>query len=237
MAKKELLQLQRKQHRVKLTPYDYRQQVCARKNLHELVQLGGHAKAQRQLARSIVASATVKQVHVDNATNNRKRQLCGSIESQVKSRKIFAHILSRKEVSIALSTPSFESVGMDVTNQNLEKIGKYMVPQDMLVTCDQNNIIHNSWNAIFQTFSKSAKSACKGIWIFCLSEPYHVSLFRQELNSKFRDFVGDYYSINNELEIPPNSKSKKKESTRLKLNDNNSLFVDIEGVQKTMVNL
>jgi len=57
------------------------------------------------------------------------------------------------------------------------------------------------------------------------------------MNAKLQDFVGDYYSINNNLEIMPGPRSKKKEPSRLKLNENNSLFVDIEVVQRMMVHL
>ena len=55
------------------------------------------------------------------------------------------------------------------------------------------------------------------------------------MNSKLIDFVGEYYSINNSLEILQDSKSKKKEPIHVKLTENNSLFVDIEQVQRTMV--
>jgi len=70
-----------------------------------------------------------------------------------------------------------------------------------------------------------------------MPKPYHVSLLRRELNSKFKDFVGEYYSINNQVVISPFAKSKKKESVKLKLDEFNSLFVDVEQVQRTMVNL
>lgn len=51
--------LQKKIERMKLTPYGYRSQIRARKDLHALLQTGGHAKAQRRLVRWIPARATV----------------------------------------------------------------------------------------------------------------------------------------------------------------------------------
>ena len=57
------------------------------------------------------------------------------------------------------------------------------------------------------------------------------------MNAKLQDFVGDYYSISNILEIQPSTKSKKKEIVRVELTTKNSFFVDVKMVQRTMVAL
>jgi len=71
-----------------------------------------------------------------------------------------------------------------------------------------------------------------------------VSLLRTELNSKLKDLIGEYYYIDSTLELVAqvpvtNAKGKKKKSeiTRVVLTSKNSLFVDIEVVQRTMVKL
>ena len=71
-----------------------------------------------------------------------------------------------------------------------------------------------------------------------------VSLLRTELNSRLKDLVGDYYHIDNMLELVApasvtNGKGKKKnpDISRVVLTTKNSLFVDIEVVQRTMVKL
>lgn len=73
---------------------------------------------------------------------------------------------------------------------------------------------------------------------------YQVTLLRTELNSKLKDLVGDYYYIDSTLELlaqvsVTNAKGRKKKSeiTRVVLTKKNSLFVDIEVVQRTMVKL
>ena len=71
-----------------------------------------------------------------------------------------------------------------------------------------------------------------------------VSLLRRELNSRLKDLVGDYYHIDSMLELVAsasvtNGKGKKKnpDISRVVLTTKNSLFVDIEVVQRTMVKL
>ena len=71
-----------------------------------------------------------------------------------------------------------------------------------------------------------------------------VSLLRRELNSRLKDLVGDYYYIDSTLELVAptsvtNGKGKKKnpDISRVVLTTKNSLFVDIEVVQRTMVKL
>ncbi len=73
---------------------------------------------------------------------------------------------------------------------------------------------------------------------------YQVSLLQTELHSKLKDLVGDYYHINSTLEIQSKAsmtstkgKKRKAEITRVILTAKNSLFVDIEHVQRTMVKL
>ena len=61
-----------------------------------------------------------------------------------------------------------------------------------------------------------------------------------DLNMKLKDFVGDYYHINNTHEVAPamtSSKTKNEKDKMIVLNDKNTFFADIEVVQRTMVAL
>jgi hypothetical protein len=49
--------------------------------------------------------------------------------------------------------------------------------------------------------------------------------------------MGDYSSIYNTLKILSCPKTKNKKAKRIELNENNSLFMDIEAVQKSKVTL
>jgi hypothetical protein len=71
-----------------------------------------------------------------------------------------------------------------------------------------------------------------------------VSLLRRELNGNLRDLVGDYRHVSSVLEVRARtSKSKDKSKgkglkmEKIVLNDKNTMFVDIEAVQRTMVKL
>ena len=64
-----------------------------------------------------------------------------------------------------------------------------------------------------------------------------MSVLRRMFNLKLGEYVGNYHSINNSLEVPATVKSKSKDPIHIKLNDNNSFFADVEQVQRTMVEL
>ena len=61
-----------------------------------------------------------------------------------------------------------------------------------------------------------------------------------DLNMKLKDFVGDYYNINNTHDVAPtrtSSKPKNLKDIMIILDDKNIFFADIEVVQRTMVAL
>ena len=81
--------VERKWHKVQNTPYGYRKQSRVCRDLHNLSQSGGHAKAQRRLARSIVAPTIVIAVQEGNVVNQTKQRLCGSLQTQLELGKVF----------------------------------------------------------------------------------------------------------------------------------------------------
>jgi hypothetical protein len=237
-TKNILNKLQKKYGRMKLTPYAYRTQIRARKDLQNISQSGGHTKAQHRLARLIIAPATVKRIQEENAANHTRKRLHGSKESQKESGLLMGNIWSKIELLSMLKSPTMQSVGIDITDQYLDKIRQEVGAHEILACCDRNGVIQNGFNAIYKSFQNGVKAAGKGIHIGCLSKPYHLSLLHTELNSKFVEFIGEYYSINDCISIPhQHSKSKEKSPMLLKLDETNNLFVDIEIVQRTMVQL
>lgn len=63
-------------------------------------------------------------------------------------------------------------------------------------------------------------------------------LLRTKLNDNLRDYIGDYFHLENSFPIPlgPNEDALKQTSpTHLNLDKSNNLFVDLEVVQRSMV--
>lgn len=112
-----------------------------------------------------------------------------------------------------LNSSALKSVGIDVANQYLDKIGARVGAHEILAMCDISGITQQGYASIYKQFRGGAKAASKGIRIGCLPKPYHVSLLQKQMNSKLIDFVGEYYSINNSLEILQDPKSKKRKQS------------------------
>jgi hypothetical protein len=72
---------------------------------------------------------------------------------------------------------------------------------------------------------------------------FQVTLRRRELNSNLRDFVGQYYHINNSLEVEARKsrlekgRAKGLQYEKIILTDKNTFFIDVEAVQRTIVQL
>jgi len=102
---------------------------------------------------------------------------------------------------------------------------------------DKNGITQSAYSVVYKKFKGAAKLADKGLQIGCLPNPNSVTKVRQMLNLKLRDYIGDYKFINDTLQVPTSKGSKMKDPVTVKLNDFNSLFADVEQVQRTMVQL
>lgn len=217
------------------TPYGYHSVVRDRKDLSRLAPKGGHAKRMMRLARSIIVLATVNRIQTFNNTSGSKRRLCGTKDIQAETGKVLASMLSQTEVNAICEEPKLEGVGVKIANKYLDKIGELIQPIDILETCDRNMISHSGYDAIYKRFKGGAKLAGLGMRIGCLPNPWQVSCARKMLNLKLLEYVGEHYSINESLMVPPSAKSTKKEPVKVTLNEMNSLFCDVEQVQRTMV--
>ena len=188
-----------------------------------------------RLARSIIVPATVDKIQASNNASGSRKHLCGTKDIQVQTGKVLASMLSQTEVNAICEEPKLEGVGVKLANKYLNKIGEIIQPTDILQTCDRNMISHSGYDAFYKQFKGAAKLVGRGIRIGCLPNPWHVSCARRMLNLKLSQYVGEYYSINETLMVPPSVKSAKKEPVKVTLNEMNSLFCDIEQVQRTMV--
>jgi hypothetical protein len=230
-----LKRLSNKLEGMRKTPWGYRSQTRKRRDLGELSQSGGHAKAQRRILRSIVGAQTTSSIQEHNATEGRTSRLHGDTHAQMQTGRVFGSFMSRVEVETMLQSPRLNMVGSRIAKHYLEKIGQHVGPEQIVETCDRSGITQSGYGAIYKTFKKAVACAGAGSRVSCLPAPYKVSKLREELNKNLKDLIGDYYSISNLFEIPPSAKSKAPQ--KIVLSPRNSFFVDIEVVQQTMIRL
>ena len=217
------------------TPYGYRSVVRDRKDLSKLAPKGGHAKRMMRLARSIIVPATKNKIQASNNTSGSRRRLCGTKDIEVQTGKVLASMLSQTEVNAICKEPKLKGVGVKITNKYLEKIGEIIQSADILETCDRNMISHSGYDAIYKQLKGAAKLVGRRIIIGCLPNPWQVSCARRMLNLKLSKHVEEYYSINETFMVPPSAKFAKKDLVKVTLNEMNSLFCDVEQVQRTMM--
>lgn len=165
-----------------------------------------------------------------NAEEGRSGRLYGDTNSQVENGRVLASILSRKEMEAILETPKMTVVGKRMVNFYLDKIGESIGLAQILETCDRNAITAEGYNAVYKIFKGAVKSAGKGLRISCLPNPHQVNLLRRQMNTKLEDLIGSFYSINDALVLPANTRSKNKDLVKVTLNHMNSFFVDVEMV-------
>lgn len=224
--------------RLQKTPLGYRSQVRKRRDLSTLSQTGGHAKALKRLTRTLVGPETVRIIQERNIVEGRSGRLHGDEASQVQSGRVFASILSQKEVETILNEPKLSKQGVRLANQYMQKIGEKMRPEHILETCDRNAITHNGYSALYKRFNGAVKTAGQGLRVSALPNPHQLSLLRREMNDNLEDLIGQHSHIDNTLVISLAKGSKKlKTTSKIELNSKNTFFTDIEKVQQTMVKL
>jgi len=84
-----------------------------------------------------------------------------------------ASLLLKIEVNTMMSSLQFSSVAIKTTNQYLEKIGEFVRPDTIFETCDQAEITHRGYEAMFKKFKTSATSSAKRIRVSCLPKPLY----------------------------------------------------------------
>jgi hypothetical protein len=124
-----------------------------------------------------------------------------------------------------------------MANFYLDKIGENVGANEICETMDRNGITKPGYAAVYKQFKGATRVAGRGLRVGCLPNPHQISLARSMFNLKLSEYVGKYYSIVSTLEVTPPPKSKSKDLVKVSLNEFNSIFVDVEQVQRTMVEL
>jgi hypothetical protein len=217
------------------TPHGYRSIVKPRRDLASLAPRGGQAKRIIRLARSIINPATTGEIQTANSVAGSRRRLLGSKETQRQTGQVLASVFSQIEVSAMCESTQMNAVGVRMANYYMDKIGEKIGANEILETCDRNGITHRGYGAIYKQFKGAAKSSGRGLRIGCLPNPHKISIARSLLNLKLQEYVGEYYPIISTLKASPTGNNK--EHVLVSLNEYNSLFTDVEQVQRTMVEL
>ena len=55
------------------------------------------------------------------------------------------------------------SVGIEIANQLMEKIGENVQAHRIVETCDRNGIIHKGWAAVHKQYKSAVKLAGSGL--------------------------------------------------------------------------
>ena len=97
---------------------------------------------------------------------------------------------------------------------------------------------HREYDAIYKAVKAPIADFNKRVNGSILPSPYHVKLLRQELNANLPQYIGEYYHGEGRLTLPSTSKKNKTSEDMVKevvLTEKNSLFTDLEVVQRSMV--
>jgi hypothetical protein len=141
-----------------------------------------------------------------------------------------------------IDLPVMSPIVIRMANHYLKKVGATLGPEVVLETCDRSGITQAGYAEVYKKFKGSLQTAGKGLHVGCLLNPHQVGQLRQELNSKLKDFVGEWKVLENTYEAPSTAVGKRKSKQKLDKNSltltkYNNLFLDIDSVQRTMVRL
>ena len=219
--------------RMKKTPFGNRSQVKPHKDILSLSKTRGHGKTARKLAQNVLTPATTMRIQAHNSASSSHKRLCGGIQDQIVSGKLFGSLMTKTELQSLIHLPALSHTRMEVANSFLKKIGESIGPHEILQTYDEYGITQKGYSTIFKKFKKGLQSAGKNLRFECLSNPHKVSTLRIEMNSKLIELIGDFYTIDMEVDI----QQKNKGTQKLHLNEFNTFFADVETMQCTMVKL
>jgi hypothetical protein len=238
--KRTIATLRRREQRLQnltKTPYGYRTTIRMKKDLSCLASTGGQAKRRLRLLRSVIAPTTTNHVQTVNQETGSRQRLRGDKMVQIQTGKVLASLLSETEVTSMCESSKLSAVGIRMANFYLEKIGENVGANEICETMDRNGITQASYAAVYKQFKGATRAAGRGLRVGCLPNPHQISLARSMLNLKLSEYVGKYYSIVSTVEVTPPPKSKSKDLVKVSLNEFNSIFVEVEQVQRTMVEL
>jgi hypothetical protein len=136
-----------------------------------------------------------------------------------------------------------QSITTKINNKCLAKIGECITTTDVCEIKDSSTMYMSDPMMELQGYTENSNTVSKLLVPLYKSDAYQalgtLRYFgaREMIAKVLCNFMGDYSSIYNTLKILPGPKTKNKKAIRIELNEYNSLFMDIEAGQKSMVTL
>lgn len=218
------------------TPRGYRQRIhgARMKSFSDLSCGSGYAKRQRALLRGILQPAVVAGVQHANKEGGGKKRLSGDFAAQVKTAECVAR---PSEAAAMIDQPRMSQATTSMVKKVIKRIGDSIGEDCMLDSCDVARVTGRGYTSIYKTVKNRIGLIAPGFKSSILPAPHRLAKLRKEMNAKLPQFIGEYYSIEGRRIIPEVRVAGKviTSAKEVILDSNNSLFVDLEVVQRSMV--
>lgn len=238
-CKLEYQKLEEKLRSMVRTPRGFRQRVHGKsmKSLADLAGGSGHAKRQRALMRAMLQPAVVAAIRSTNKVAGGKKRLAGDSTTQAKTAACLASILRPAEAAAMVEQPRMSQAKASVVKDVIRQIGDSIGSDSMLDACDSAGVTVRGYDAIYRTVKNRIGMVAPGIKSGILPAPHRLGSLRKEMNLKLPQFIGDYYHIDGRRTIPEVRVGGKvvTAAKEVVLDSKNSLFVELEVVQRSMV--
>ena len=196
-----------------------------------------YAKRQRALVRGILQPAVVAGVRHANKQGGGKKRLSGDLAAQVKTAECVASMLSQGEAAAMVDQPRMSQATTSMVKGVIKRIGDSIGEDCMLDSCDVAGVTGRGYTSIYKTVKNRIGLIAPGFKSSILPAPHRLVKLRKQMNSKLPQFIGEYYSIEGRRMIPEVRVAGKVTTSAKEviLDSKNSLFVDLEVVQRLMV--
>jgi hypothetical protein len=155
-------------------PLGLRLQGCRLRGLDELTHDGGQAKRRRKQLRSILQPQAVDSTQKFNKATRGKKRLWGNDSTQRKTAVALARILSRREAMALVDEPRMRSIGTNIANSVLKKIGAEVGGDSMLAACDMAGVPQEAYGLIFKTIKGRVKLVDPTLTADLMPKPHKV---------------------------------------------------------------
>jgi FtsZ-binding cell division protein ZapB len=236
-CKEDYRKLQDKLRSLGSTPIGWRQrQSRGLKSLAELSANSGHAKRRRTLLRAQLHPSFVENVQESNKLGGCKKRLHGDVDTQRKTVVALARILSSSEANALVDQPKLDHVGTRMAKKILKQISDSIGPEDILAACDAAGVAHGGYGEIYKSVKGRIALVNPGLKCALLPAPNKIAVLWKQLNANLPQFIGDYYHIDGRMVLAAPKRTKTNVIPKeVILNDKNTLYVDLEVVQRSMV--
>lgn len=172
--KKNIARAEARMNTLKEGPLGSRVRSRQFRGLDELTHAGGQAKRRRKQLRSILQPQDVDCTQQSNKDTATKKRLWGNDSTQRKTAVALARILSKREAATLIDEPRMRSVGTDIANGVLKKIGTEIGADSMLAVCDMAGVSQEAYGLVFKTMKGRVKLVDPGLTADLLPKPHKV---------------------------------------------------------------